>query len=204
MLEHSRRLAVAVSLAVLLYGCGRSPAVPTPVPAPTRPTSTLSGLVFAMAPAGLAPVAGAQVRLEIGSFRLDATTDPNGFYRMSGLYEGSSAVSTSRDGYDTDTRKVTINGDVRLDIGIVPRVPHTLSGVVFELTPSGRVPVDGVRVHWSDHHVDDFTDATGVFSFSDVFNGVTTLYVSKDGYQEGARQVPINGDTRFEIQLVRR
>lgn len=54
---------------------------------------------------------------------------------------------------------------MRLDIGVVPRVPHTVSGTVFEMTPSGRVPVEGVLVTGSwDYPVT--TDSNGFFSLS--------------------------------------
>src|SRR5438128_1992160 len=119
-------LVLALSLAASMWACSGTPAAPSAPIVPTRPTSMLSGLVFAATPAGLAPVEGARVRLEIGSFRADATSDHNGLYTLSGLYEGSSTVSTTKDGYDPDTRKVTISGDVRLDIRVVRRVPYTL------------------------------------------------------------------------------
>jgi len=34
------------------------------------------------------------------------------------------------------------------------------------MTPSGRVPLDGVRVHWSDGHLDYETASDGFFTFS--------------------------------------
>jgi hypothetical protein len=152
----------------------------------------------------LNPVEGARVRLEIGSYRQDAFTDPNGRYRLTELYDGSSSVTTTVDGYDADTRRIAVSGDMLLDIRVEPRVEHTLSGVVFEVTPSGRVPLDGVRVHWSDHHTDYDTAGDGVFTFSGVFNGVTTLVASKDGYRDVQVNATVKGDTRFDIQLARR
>ena len=199
-----KRLSLAMSLAMSMWACGGSPTTPTAPAVPTRPTATLSGLVFAVTPTGLSPVNGARVRLEIGSYRQDALTDHNGRYRMTELYEGTSSVATTRDGYDTDTRTVTISGDVLLDIGIAPRIGHTLSGMVFEMTPSGRVLLDGVQVHWSDPHIDYYTASDGFFTFSEVFDGFTTLVASKDGYREVILQATVKGDTRFDIQLVRR
>lgn len=113
-------------------------------------------------------------------------------------------------------------------------IPHflvadvTLSGVVFEVTATGRVPIEGVLVAngegWS-----GLTDANGFFSFGPVWvcpcrvgtgdPGTTSLWVGKDGYEDpagqpaaraggltgpGYRDVMIDGDTRVELQLVRR
>jgi len=115
-----------------------------------------------------------------------------------------------------------------------------LSGVVYEVTPVGRVPIEGVRVQSDHFHVfptlDSVTDSHGFFSFRRVWvcpcswapwvdAGITSIYVKKDGYKgpagqrdsvfrnplypdaprdDGLRDVTINGDTRFDIELVRR
>lgn len=115
-----------------------------------------------------------------------------------------------------------------------------LSGVVYEMTPMGRVPIEGVRVQSDNFHIfpspDVVTDSNGFFSFRRVWvcpcswapwvdAGITAIYVEKDGYDVPAgqsasifgrrlnpdvrpdlrlRDVPINGDTRFDVQLVRR
>jgi hypothetical protein len=198
-----KHLVLVLGFAASISACSGTPTAPGPLPAPTRPTSTLSGIVFAAAPGGLAPVAGARVRLEIGSFRVDATSDQNGLYSLSGLYEGSSTVSTTKDGYDTDTRTVVISGDVRLDIRVVPRVGHTLSGFVFEVTPAGRVPVEGVlAVLLQDQYLT--TDSNGFFSLDDVYNGDHTASLSKDGFQPLHQTIRVSGNTRIEFQLVRR
>ena len=111
-----------------------------------------------------------------------------------------------------------------------------LSGVVYEVTPTGRVPIEGVRVQSDYFHVfptpDAVTDSQGFFSFRRVWvcpcswapgvdAGITSIFVDKDGYEVPAgqaasifgtdvptdlrlRDVPIDGDTRFDVQLVRR
>lgn len=114
-----------------------------------------------------------------------------------------------------------------------------LSGVVYEVTPMGRVPIEGVLVQSDWWHMfptpDVVTDSRGFFSFRPVWvcpcslapwvdAGTTALWVNKDGYQAPAgqpasifhnrpgttappdshyRDVTINGDTRFDIELVR-
>jgi hypothetical protein len=83
----------------------------------------------------------------------------------------------------------------------------TLSGTVTEVTPTGQVPVEGA---WVDRLVVDgwraaTTDRNGVYSMSGMYDGISTVAASKDGYQQQeVINVPIQGDTRFDIQLVRR
>jgi hypothetical protein len=106
-------------------------------------------------------------------------------------------------------------------------VNASLSGVVFEMTPTGPVPLSGVSVYCDAcgevGHTEKITDNNGFYSFSgDVdrgggvwLNQTNTLYliVRKAGYSDppglpprpvsqGWRDVPVKGDTRFDIQLV--
>jgi hypothetical protein len=117
----------------------------------------------------------------------------------------------------------------------------SLFGVVSEMTPTGRQPVEGVVVYCvtcgKSRFTATHTDGNGYYSFSGdlsrdggvwVQAGFTNpLYVSKAGYldpegrtapswaeygdessqesDEAAwREVTIDGDTRFDVELVRR
>jgi hypothetical protein len=103
---------------------------------------------------------------------------------------------------------------------------NTLSGVVFELTAKGRAPIEAVAVYCelcgASTHNWASTDSDGFYTFTGVWNaGVlpTSLSVGKAGYVDppglpavtppnpsgpGWRQVMVIGDTRFDIELVRR
>jgi hypothetical protein len=98
----------------------------------------------------------------------------------------------------------------------------SLSGVVYESTPAGWAPIAGALVYCElcgeITHTWATADANGFYSFSgDLANGGgvwlspgtrTPVSVSADGYQNppglGERYVLINGDTRFDMQMVRR
>jgi hypothetical protein len=109
-------------------------------------------------------------------------------------------------------------------------VDVTLSIVVFEMTPAGRTPVAGVQI-WSSEQAMGVTDA-GVFRVRPVWVcpcswapsvdvNLTSVYWEKSGYEDpagqpdsvfhfdryadgGWRDVKISGDTRIEIELVKR
>ena len=100
-----------------------------------------------------------------------------------------------------------------------PVLTYTLSGVVFELTAMGRTPIQGVSVYCDScgdplGHTSSDTDANGFYSFSWTANGQTPLIVRKEGYGlagdlpagpvNGWIVAAVNGDTRFDIELVRR
>lgn len=98
---------------------------------------------------------------------------------------------------------------------------YTLSGVVFEVTTTGQTPIEGVRVYCelcgAETHSDSYTDSNGAYSFTGVWTtpGVSTpIYIVKEGYVDppglqhylgaGWRQVLVNGNTRFDVELVRK
>jgi hypothetical protein len=104
-------------------------------------------------------------------------------------------------------------------------VEVTLSGVVYEVTPTGMVPLEGVDVYCepcgAETHTWAYTDSNGFYSFFGVWLDAvpTRIWVGKDGFADppglrtptppnpsgpGWREVRVDGDTRFDIQLVRR
>jgi hypothetical protein len=83
----------------------------------------------------------------------------------------------------------------------------TLSGTVTELTDTGERPVEAVSVYrlvasgWRAAT----TDKSGFYQLAGMYDGTNTVTAVKEGYQEQSRRdVAIKGDTRFDIQLVRR
>jgi hypothetical protein len=181
-------------------------------------TYTLSGFVTEMTSAGVTPVEG--VRVGVLSSGGSATTDANGSYSLSGLSPRSNSVSVSKPGYVTDQKTITMVGDTRLDIRVDRVVSYVLSGMVFEVTEAGQAPIEGVELYCDGcgspvGHTFVLTDANGSYSFSWTLNGLNPLFVTKAGYaivdptgtlldREGRVKVTVNGDTRFNIQLVRR
>ena len=98
----------------------------------------------------------------------------------------------------------------------------SLSGVVYESTPAGAAPIAGALVYCElcgeETHTFATADANGFYSFSgDLANGGgvwlsagirTPVSVRADGYEDppalGGRYVLINGDTRYDMQMIRR
>ena len=95
---------------------------------------------------------------------------------------------------------------------------YTLSGVVFEVARNGHTPIEGVEVYCElcgeATHSWTLTDSNGIYSFTGVWTtprSPTHLWFNKEGYTDplgvthsGLREILINGDTRFDVELVRR
>lgn len=84
------------------------------------------------------------------------------------------------------------------------RSTFALFGVVSELTANGIVPVKGVQVEEYDRHQFSRTDADGFYRISGVSTGRIGVGFEKEGYQSSRSTVTVNGDTRFDIQAIRR
>ena len=198
-----------------LAGCGSSSSHSMPT-TPTQATYTLSGLVYLDTPSGRVPLGGVQID-EANSHR-SSRTSYAGFYRISGLNAVSASVSASRWDVVTYTTTLTISGDTQLDIELPS---YTLSGVVFERTPTGTAPIEGVEVYCDGcgspyGHTFAYTSADGFYSFGYTYSGTNPLLIRKAGYGDPPGQAPgpiqgslrrevmVNGDTRFDIELVGR
>ena len=92
---------------------------------------------------------------------------------------------------------------------LFPPGTYTLTGYVTEATPTGLVPIENAEV-WRldeeqggwDHNT---TDKNGFYQLHGLSDGSRQATFSKDGYQKiDLRDVPVHGDTRFDVQLLRR
>ena len=79
-------------------------------------TFSLSGVVTEVTPRGVVPVAGVIVYRAVTGGWQDATTDAKGFYKISGLNDGTEEVAAMKAGYQTNEDSVTVRGDTRFDI----------------------------------------------------------------------------------------
>jgi hypothetical protein len=107
-----------------------------------------------------------------------------------------------------------------------PRSTFALFGVVSEVTANGIVPVEGVLMDVASCDASArggcggngstlrvTTNAQGAYIAEGVYPGPAGVWVDKPGFQlsegvkvdgEGAQSVMVQGDTRFDIRLVRR
>ena len=213
-------ISAVLGLAICASACGgadsasvsANPTGPTPTPSATF---TLSGAVSEMTANGPAPIEGARVA-EITSGRT-ALTDANGIYTIPGLAAMGRSVSIAKQGYVTQTKAVTMSGDTLLDFRLDRMVAYTLSGMVFETTAAGQTPVEGVEIYCDscgspDGHTFVYTDANGFYSLSWTMNGSHSLLIRKTGFEvvgpmggsRGTINATVRGDTRLDIELVRR
>jgi hypothetical protein len=102
--------------------------------------------------------------------------------------------------------EVADNALVVTQSSVFPPGSPTLSGLVTETTPTGQAPIEGVAVYrgvqtgWRAAT----TDQNGFYRILGLYDGIDTVATRKEGYQESKKEASIDGDTRFDIELVRR
>ena len=178
------------------------------------PPFAISGVVTEMTDEGEMPVEG--VSVTESATHTSARTDSRGAYRLDGLRRSTFTLSMSAPGYVNATKAVTATSDTQLDLRIERFRTFVLSGMVYENTPDGRVPLDGVVLYCDGcgspvGHTFVTTDANGLYRFEWTLNGKNWIqFHSKDGYRYAGPIEPngipvnVNGDTRYDIELVKR
>ena len=215
------RLTLLLAGLVVMSACSKSPLLGQG----PGGTFTLSGVVTEDAPSGLAPVEGALV--EVLNGRRTARTGTDGRYSFSGLGSGSVTIQVSKWQFEGVSQSMAVSGPSVADFRMARKPKFTLTGIVTEeLNEGGRVPLEGVLVEvvlcppqeGQDYTlVSTETDANGAYSVPDLCNGPTAVFPWREGYMlaptseppcEGdaaeCRWLTIDGDTRFDIRLVRR
>ena len=85
---------------------------------------------------------------------------------------------------------------------------YTQSGVVTEETETGPAPLENAGVWRLNEEKSGWqvgtTDKNGFYEIRGLYDGSRAIGVFKDGYKTVETFVAINGDTRFDAQLVRR
>ena len=85
---------------------------------------------------------------------------------------------------------------------------YTLAGVITEVTANGLTPVENAEVSRINEENTGWqlatTDKNGFYQLGGQYAGGGAVSVFKDGYEPVKSNVTIDGDTRFDRQLVRR
>jgi hypothetical protein len=105
--------------------------------------------------------------------------------------------------------EITDSGLVVSWTDLFPPGTYTLSGVVTEAATTGPVPIENAEVWRLDEEQSGWDHATtnknGFYQLHGLSDGSRRASFSKDGYQKiEQNDVPVHGDTQFDVQLVRR
>jgi hypothetical protein len=187
-----------IFIAALSAACGSSASPGAPAPPP--PTFELTGLVTEVRAAVRRPARNVAVEIS-PTYR--TVTDSDGSFSIRGLAEGTYVLRVSDLLYEPLSTTIRIEGDTRIDLEIAPRPVYALSGIVYEDTENGPIPLSGVLVNNSEIHSSATTDATGAYRVF-ALRGSALITFTKDGYVSQGRDVAMESDVLLDVKLVRR
>ena len=192
------RISLIATIVALSVSCGSElPTAPSP---PPPPTFTLTGTVMEARAEVRTPARN--IPVEISPTRR-TVTDSAGNFSIPGLAEGTYVLHVRGPFHEPLSTTIRIQGDTRIDLEIVPLPIYAVSGIVYEDTEDGPIPVPGVFVNNSDIHDSARTDATGAYRVL-ALRGVAQISFSKSGYVDQARAIVMEGDVRLDVKLIRR
>jgi hypothetical protein len=141
-----------------------------------------------------AKIAGAAVSYSGGA----TTTDSAGAYSLTGVPEGSYAVSVSADGYNGQSPQVSVGpgANVTKNVALVP-LPGTVSGTVADVATG--TPLAGATVTYSGGNTS--TDAQGRYSIPSVTEGSYAFTASASGYSPQTQTVAVGPGATVSLNL---
>lgn len=118
-----------------------------------------------------------------------ATTDSNGYYRITNVPDGTYTVTASASGYHSASQQVTVSGGsiATANFALTKIQNGAISGKVIDAATgspiTGATVTDGVRTAT--------TDSNGNYTISDVPPGTYTVTASAAGYQSASQTVTV-------------
>ena len=82
-----------------------------------------------------------------------------------------------------------------------PSGTYSLSGIVTQMTSSGKAPIPGVVVKEGNTHRQAVTDDSGRYSLAGLPAGVVTIQVSGWRFESASRTVTVTVDTTVDVEL---
>ena len=210
-----RRLLTAALLAPLV-SCGTDAVTPLP---PAPPSHVVSGIVFETVDGVRRPVAAQMVFLWVrqgpSSRAQYVRTDQNG--RYTAQVPDSRVFAYASGAFQPCVASAWVSANTTIDVEVVspgrsstppPNASPMVSGVVYEKTPTGRIPLRGAKA-WIDAAQEAYvayveTDAAGRFFLCRV-DIPARLDVWADGLQpyQHWKLIPGTGDELFEFEFSR-
>lgn len=131
----------------------------------------------------------------------DTTTDENGEYSFEEISTGDYKVTALKDGYESETKEVTIQKDetVEQNFNLEKIETYTVSGEVVDIEKNESI--EGATVEIEDTEYSATTDKDGEYSIEDVEEGTYDITASADGYHDKTKNIDVSGDTTVDLEL---
>jgi subtilisin family serine protease len=176
---------------------------PTPASSPTPGgNGFLSGTVYDQ---DNFPLGGVTVTITGNSFSDSVDTNEDGYYEFYGLAAGDYTLTYEKDGYQGQTRNISLGEGEILSLGTVALeliTKGTITGYVVNTkgnpVESAEIKLRGIKTKIS---TTTFSDAEGYFEFADLDAETYVIIAKKKGYKRSSKTVILKEGAEKEIEI---
>jgi subtilisin family serine protease len=176
---------------------------PTPASSPTPGDSGfLSGTVYDQ---DNFPLEGVMVTITGNSFSDSIDTNEDGYYEFYDLAAGDYTLIYEKDGYQSQTRNISLGEGEILSLGTVTLeliTKGTITGYVVNAkgnpVESAKIKLRGIKTKIS---TTTSSDADGFFEFTDLDANTYVIIANKKGYKRSSKTVILKEGDEKEVQI---
>lgn len=182
---------------------------PTPLTSPTpasSPTPGGNGFLFGTVyDQDNFPLEGVTVTITGNSFSDGIDTNEDGYYEFYGLAAGDYTLTYEKDGYQSQTRNISLGEGEILSLGTVTLeliTKGTITGYVVNTKgdplESAKIKLRGIKTKIS---TTTSSDADGYFEFVDLDANTYVIIAKKNGYKRSSKTVILKEGAEKEIEI---
>ena len=189
-----------------------TPPGPTPPPLPSpspvvSPSPVQGGSVFGDVKDGDGyPLQGITVTITVDNFTDSTDTDGNGKYEFRGLAAGDYTLTYKKDGYQTQTRSVSLEEGEAKDLGTVTMEEQAMLGKIYGYVVDIRGnPIESVKLKLrgikTKLRMTESSDGDGFFEFTDLEADTYVISAQKKRYRNAKKTVDLEEGDEKEIEI---
>ena len=186
-------------------------AIPTPPPIPTQtgtPTGGAGAIYGYVKDAGGNALQGVEVSIFGSGYSDNAETNNIGYYAFENLAAGSYTLTYKEDGYETQTRSVSLGEGEAKDLGTVileEESGETTGSIYGYVVDIKGEPIESVRLRLKGLRTKviatETSDADGYFEFAGLGEDTYVLTAKKKRYRNNKQKVTLGDGESKEIEI---
>ena len=153
------------------------------------------------------PLEGVMVAInEKGQLKQKSLTDEDGYYEFGGLPKGNYTITFEADGYQTLTKKVSLEEGGEEEVSVTLKeegVLGSISGYVVDIKDN---PIESVQLRLKGPNavnvIKAITDADGYFEFTDLEAGTYVINATNKGYKSVKKTITLEEGEDREMEIV--
>ena len=209
---HLKNLAIPYKVKTAWAPLSTTP-TPTPTPSPTltlTPTPTVvgTGTIYGwVEDVDEEPLEGVKVAMNIdGKDNHITETEEDGYYEFSGLAKGNYTLTFEGDGYQTLTKKVSLEEGGEEEVSVTLEEEGALGSISGYVVDIKDNPIESVKLRLKGPNAVNvkkaITDADGYFEFADLEAGTYVINATNKGYKGVKKTITLEEGEDREMEIM--